>query len=521
MANIPPIQFKRSHIKTVIPAPSQLAVGEIAINFADGYIFSKDSDGNVIRMGGGTGGLLAVDSENVLYGLDSDSVKHKEAVIFDIALRRLLTWDSELDAFKQIGGAGGGNTVESIYQDFEVTQVNRPVFTITNPELNDVVSDEEFYVLYGGFPLPTHAFTVLGSKGSWRIRLDSAVDYTGSMYEIGDWIRVGKGNSLKIYDTSIGTTITTNVDPSAFRIVTATANVTQAIYDSEDLWVDNTQVITGVVRGDEMSITSKIPDSNIYWFDNSSQPFKVTTDITFSENGFKYKVREISGAKVINDSDHNKVQGNIWSYYKIDESATYPFVDSEVNIDSVSFAQLQNTMDYFKRNEEDFYSDLNNLGSYVANYSNGSGFRFLDGQWQHDTINYNVNTNDSDLIILHGLDGIFIRQLGAPTYGRLQVVSSNEKSAVILYRTLTASSTSNWATSIVSGRKDFKSNAGGLDLTQPYTSPSGAFNGYSEFRIADTIDDMSLGRYKSYQVWSHLQSSSVSGEVNIWIRRLK
>lgn len=56
MANIPPIQFKRSHTPSSIPTADQLEVAELAINFPDGSLYSKDSDGNVISLGGGSGG---------------------------------------------------------------------------------------------------------------------------------------------------------------------------------------------------------------------------------------------------------------------------------------------------------------------------------------------------------------------------------------------------------------------------------------------------------------------------------
>lgn len=46
-----PIQFKRSCEAGAQPAPCELAEGEIAINLADGTMFSKDCDGNIVVIG--------------------------------------------------------------------------------------------------------------------------------------------------------------------------------------------------------------------------------------------------------------------------------------------------------------------------------------------------------------------------------------------------------------------------------------------------------------------------------------
>ena len=51
MADLQPIQFKRSKIKGKVPTSSQLLVGEIAINFADQIIYTKDDSDNIIAVG--------------------------------------------------------------------------------------------------------------------------------------------------------------------------------------------------------------------------------------------------------------------------------------------------------------------------------------------------------------------------------------------------------------------------------------------------------------------------------------
>ena len=70
MANIPPIQFKRSHHAGAQPTPAQLAVGELSVNMIDGAIWTKDSDGNIISLGSGS--ATAEGDSDVILILDSD-----------------------------------------------------------------------------------------------------------------------------------------------------------------------------------------------------------------------------------------------------------------------------------------------------------------------------------------------------------------------------------------------------------------------------------------------------------------
>ena len=49
MANV--IQIKRSESTTVVPAAGELAVGELAVNLADGILFSKNSSNEIVVVG--------------------------------------------------------------------------------------------------------------------------------------------------------------------------------------------------------------------------------------------------------------------------------------------------------------------------------------------------------------------------------------------------------------------------------------------------------------------------------------
>jgi len=52
MIKTPITRFKRSNIAGFIPSDSDLAVGEIFINFADKKVYSKDDAGTIVSVGG-------------------------------------------------------------------------------------------------------------------------------------------------------------------------------------------------------------------------------------------------------------------------------------------------------------------------------------------------------------------------------------------------------------------------------------------------------------------------------------
>ena len=68
MADLPPIQFKRSSTFGLEPNPSDLAVGELAINFPSSKIYTKDSDGNIVTLGFSSAG----EDSDVSYFVDSE-----------------------------------------------------------------------------------------------------------------------------------------------------------------------------------------------------------------------------------------------------------------------------------------------------------------------------------------------------------------------------------------------------------------------------------------------------------------
>ena len=109
MANIPPIQFKRSHVSGRIPDSDDLLVGEIAINMADNKLYTKDSDGLIRNVGGSSGGagIRVVDSDGILFALapSDPTIRNKDfAGLVLNPIPSVVTYDSDSDRFIRVGG---------------------------------------------------------------------------------------------------------------------------------------------------------------------------------------------------------------------------------------------------------------------------------------------------------------------------------------------------------------------------------------------------------------------------------
>jgi hypothetical protein len=58
------VQLKRSETSGAIPTAGQIAVGELAVNLADGTLYSKKTDGSIIEVGGGES-ILFIDQTDM------------------------------------------------------------------------------------------------------------------------------------------------------------------------------------------------------------------------------------------------------------------------------------------------------------------------------------------------------------------------------------------------------------------------------------------------------------------------
>lgn len=196
MANIPPIQFKRSHTPGAIPTASQLAVGELAINMSDNKLYTKDSDGVIRNVGGSSGDTYA-------------------------------------------------------FEDFVLASTVNPVLTITNTDLLALTSATDFYVMYQGYIMPSAAYTVGGTVGSWTITLIGDSDYAGTTYSIGDLIRVGEGMPVTATTNTFSSPITTQAELNSLGvenyavIAQANENISGVLYSTTIAQNTNTMNTSG------------------------------------------------------------------------------------------------------------------------------------------------------------------------------------------------------------------------------------------------------------------------------------
>lgn len=305
MANLPPIQFKRTHTVGKVPTPAQLATGELALNFADGRIYSKDSDGNVLAMGVGGLGIFAVDSEKVLYQLakdfDSDKIKHKEFIAYNIQENTLVAWDSDTDTFITIGGSGGA-AVEGYFEDF-VIKTKTPSVIVTDKDVNGETDPNKIFVVYKGHVLPSSEYNAAFIAGAWNITLNGDSDYAGKTFEFGEFVRVGLAWSITSVEDSLGnsphyklqnvTTPKTIFPFSDYYDVTVDSAHPKLF--STKVWRNNSVKIRGVVRGKDLNPL----DKNYYWFDSeSTTPTRVTDSEVFSSGSYSYEIGKVSDKKI-------------------------------------------------------------------------------------------------------------------------------------------------------------------------------------------------------------------------------
>ena len=190
MANV--VQIKRSDSTGVQPAAGELAHGELAVNLADGILFSKDGSGNIKKIGGdaydlnttaatsGTGGKITLNrtssgapvTDGVVEIIGSDTVTVTRSGTGTAGVLTLssgggtltdLTADAYDDGTKVepnsgtiaiLGGTGIG-TVGSDSNDRIVINIDSTVTTLTGtqtltnktltlPQINDTTADHQY-----------------------------------------------------------------------------------------------------------------------------------------------------------------------------------------------------------------------------------------------------------------------------------------------------------------------------------------------------------------------------------------
>ena len=80
------IKPKKSSTASEVPLASDLEIAEIAVNTADGKLFTKHTDNSVVEIGGGGGGATALDD---LTDVDTTTVAPSNG---DILQYKLGSW---------------------------------------------------------------------------------------------------------------------------------------------------------------------------------------------------------------------------------------------------------------------------------------------------------------------------------------------------------------------------------------------------------------------------------------------
>jgi len=122
MATFPPIQFKRSQEAGKVPLTTDILSGELALNIADGVIYTKNDSDVIITFGLPTG----YDSD-LRHDVDSDMLKLKP-VISELtsqtftATKNQTVFTLTLPAFGDVGFSRNGYTIDSTaYADSDVS----------------------------------------------------------------------------------------------------------------------------------------------------------------------------------------------------------------------------------------------------------------------------------------------------------------------------------------------------------------------------------------------------------------
>ena len=188
------IQLKRSETANAIPTAGQIAVGELAVNLADGILYSKKTDGSIIEIGSNLPDDYYL-SSNQDFGLITQNV--------DTTLN-LGGVETESSASKSLGDISG---ISSIVQDVSPQlggdlDLNSNNITGTgnitfNGQLTQGETDyyTKQYVLYGTTTNATEAEILIGGSTRIPVATDTTIFYevsivarrTDATGESGSW----------------------------------------------------------------------------------------------------------------------------------------------------------------------------------------------------------------------------------------------------------------------------------------------------------------------------------------------
>lgn len=104
------IKPKKSSTASEVPLASDLEVAEIAVNTADGRLFTKHTDNSIVEIGGG--GATAIDD---LTDVDTSTTPPTDG--------QVLTWDNANSQWEPANAPSGGATAIDDLTDVDTTTV--------------------------------------------------------------------------------------------------------------------------------------------------------------------------------------------------------------------------------------------------------------------------------------------------------------------------------------------------------------------------------------------------------------
>lgn len=242
------VQLKRSETSGVIPTANDIAVAELAVNLADGALYTKRTDGSIIELGGSDQAILFVDQTDMGSVADADGYSFDLGAVTDAGSSTPYQY-TDTDARESISvtdsGGGGSlvynNTTGVITYTGPTTTDYRTAFgpgtgiDITNGTISSTITQYTD-------SLARAAISVTDSGGDGSLSYNSTtgvITYAGpSSSDVRAHFTAGTG--IAISEGSISSTITQYTD----SLARAAISVTDSGGDGSLSYNNTTGVIT-------------------------------------------------------------------------------------------------------------------------------------------------------------------------------------------------------------------------------------------------------------------------------------
>ena len=234
------VQLKRSETSGAIPTAGQIAVGELAVNLADGTIYSKKTDGSIIEVGGGESILFidqtdmgeisdpsgynydlgTVESEgstsSIIY---SDSDARSAISVTDAGGEGSLTYNSSTGVITYTGPAVGGPAfsayADAVLQTITSGSQQKVLFQTEEFDTNNCYSSSRFTPNVAGYYQLNAMVRIDGASGTGEFII--FLYKSGSAYNRGT-NNGGTQISTTLWSLSISTLVYANGTTDYFEI---------------------------------------------------------------------------------------------------------------------------------------------------------------------------------------------------------------------------------------------------------------------------------------------------------------